>query len=56
MKKKTHKEAGYRAATDDKRCSKCSMYTTNSCTLVEKPIRPQDTCDYFEPNGGKHAA
>jgi hypothetical protein len=51
--KMSHKAAGYRPAKPGatQRCATCSMYRTGTspnCTLVEKPIRAQDTCDYWE--------
>ena len=49
----SHKAAHYRAApSDSKRCGVCSMYTHDippSCSLVEKPIRPFDLCDFYSP-------
>jgi hypothetical protein len=52
-KKMSHMAASYRPAKPGatRRCATCSMYRTGtspSCTLVESPIRPQDTCDYWE--------
>ncbi len=41
----------YRLATSSERCDNCSMYRTDPkrCTLVAGKIRPQDTCDEWEP-------
>lgn len=58
-KKMSHKAANYGASTSaQKRCGTCSMYSAGkgqgqaTCTLVERPIRPSDVCNYFEPKSG----
>lgn len=48
----THEEANYRSSTShERRCGVCAMYVRGnptSCTLVQRPIRADMVCRYFE--------
>lgn len=57
----TKEEAGYRAISSGKeRCgAPCAMFQgnrteTGRCSLVDGPIEPEATCDFFEARGSDH--
>ena len=50
MAKMSHDQANYHASSSKtRRCATCSMYKPpNACSLVEKPIKPDDVCRYYK--------
>jgi hypothetical protein len=56
MAKMSHEQANYHASSSKhRRCGTCSMYIASSppgCSLVEKPIKPDDVCRYYRGSKG----
>jgi len=56
MSKMSHDQANYHASSSKaRRCGTCSMYSPGSCSLVARPIRPDDVCRYYKKGKSNEA-
>jgi hypothetical protein len=58
--KMSHDQANYHSSSSkSRRCGTCSMYSDASgspaCSLVVRPIQPNDVCRYWRKKAVKHA-